>query len=165
MSKWNDFKKSIGTLADKTANKTRELTDTAALKIKIANKEADRDTEYKNLGKLAYTKLKDLEGTDKDELTRAISDSMEKLDLINRELAELRAEEEARRAQKEAEKQAKEAEKAKKEADDEQLDMGVMEEFNEARKEADAAYEEAKQAADEAKAESDDIKAQPDAEN
>ena len=40
MSKWENFKKNIGKLADKTAKKTRELTDTAALKLKIANKEA-----------------------------------------------------------------------------------------------------------------------------
>ena len=58
MSTWNDIKKSVGLIAEKTAIKTRELTDTASLKIKIASREADRDTEYKRLGKLTYTKLK-----------------------------------------------------------------------------------------------------------
>jgi hypothetical protein len=53
MSNWKKFKKKLGDFADKTAGKTRELTDTAALKIKIANKEADRDLEYRKLGKLA----------------------------------------------------------------------------------------------------------------
>ena len=98
MSKWDDFKKSIGDLADKTVNKTRELTDTAALKIKIANKEADRDTEFRTLGKLAYTKLKNLGDVDPEELTRQISECMERLDIICRELAELKKEEEERRA-------------------------------------------------------------------
>ena len=44
MSTWNDIKKTIGLVAEKTATKTRELTDTASLKIKIASREADRDT-------------------------------------------------------------------------------------------------------------------------
>ena len=62
MSKWDDFKKNLGKFADKTVTKTRELTDTASLKIKIANKEADRNIEYKRLGKLTYAKLKALDG-------------------------------------------------------------------------------------------------------
>ena len=47
MSVWNDLKKSVGAIADKTVTKTREISDTASLKLKIASKEADRDTEYK----------------------------------------------------------------------------------------------------------------------
>ena len=150
MSKWDDFRKSLGDFADKTVNKTRELTDTAALKIKIANKEADRDTEFRNLGKLAYAKLKNLEGTNPEELTAQISETLDKLDVICRELVELKKEDEDKKAAKEAEKAAKQA-KAEEEEKDEELDMQVMADFNEARREADAEYEKAKQAAEDAK--------------
>ena len=150
MSKWDDFRKSLGDFADKTVNKTRELTDTAALKIKIANKEADRDTEFRNLGKLAYAKLKNLEGTNPEELTAQISETLDKLDVICRELVELKKEDEDKKAAKEAEKAAKQA-KAEDEEKDEELDMQVMADFNEARREADAEYEKAKQAAEDAK--------------
>ncbi|MBQ8409322.1 MAG: hypothetical protein IJY39_10725 [Clostridia bacterium] len=150
MSKWDDFRKSIGDFADKTVNKTRELTDTAALKIKIANKEADRDTEFRNLGRLAYAKLKSLDGTDPEELTAQISETLDKLDVICRELVELKKEDEDKKAAKEAEKAAKQAEKEAEEKDEE-LDMQVMADFNAARVEADAEYEKAKQAAEDAK--------------
>lgn len=158
MSKWENFKKNIGKLADKTAKKTRELTDTAALKLKIANKEADRDIEYAKLGKLAYAKLKELEGVDPTELTANISASLEKLDTILAELEALKAEDAERKAAKEAEKAAKE-----KDDDDDELNMGVMQEFNEARKVADEAYDEAKEAASEAKEVADEAKEASDA--
>ncbi len=119
MSKWNDFKKSVGYYADKTAQKTRELTDTASLKIKIASKEADRDSEYKNLGKLTYAKLKDSSSENSERLTMDISKSIEALDSIMAELDSLRAEDEKRKAEKEAEKAAKTAKKETEEkADD-----------------------------------------------
>ena len=156
MSKWDDFKKGLGEIADKTVSVTRELTDTASLKIKIANKEAERDLEYKNLGRLAYAKLRESMITDNDELTEKISASMEKLDTIHDELSKLRAEDKARREAKEAEKQARTAEKAKsdkKDGDDDALDLSVMEQFNEARITADEEYEKAKAAAEEAKGE------------
>ncbi len=153
MSKWDDFKKSFGEFADKAAAKTRELSDTASLKIKIANKEAQRDTEYKVLGKLAYTKLKNLEVEDPEALTARLSETLEKLDVINAELAELKAEDEARKAAREAEKMAREAKKAQEQNDDEpdeELNTAVMTEFNEARKHADTEYDKAKKAAEDA---------------
>ena len=111
MSTWNDFKKSVGLFAEKTANKTRELTDTASLKIKIASREADRDTEYKRLGRLTYSKLKSTDESKSERLTLEISKSIEKLDEINSEIGALRAEEDERRAAKEAEKAQKDAER------------------------------------------------------
>ena len=153
MSKWDEFKKSLGDLADKTVNATRELTDTASLKIKIANKEAERDLEYKNLGKLAYTKLCQLD--DGEDLTEKISESLGKLDRIQKELEELLEADEMRKEAKEAQKQAKKAEnEQKKEAkseDGDELDLSVMEQFNEARTVADEEYEKAKAAAEDAK--------------
>ena len=115
MSTWNDIKKSVGLIAEKTAIKTRELTDTASLKIKIASREADRDTEYKRLGKLTYTKLKSNDKERSESITLEISKSIKKLDEINADIAELKAEEARRRAAKEAEKAQRAAEKESKE--------------------------------------------------
>ncbi|MBE6684303.1 MAG: hypothetical protein E7592_01470 [Ruminococcaceae bacterium] len=126
MSKWDDFKKTLGNFADKTVTKTRELTDTASLKIKIANKEADRDIEYKRLGKLTYAKLKKLEGHSTEELTVKISESIEKLDNIIAELNALKSEDEERKAAKEAEKAAK---AAARNDDDEELNTDTINGF------------------------------------
>jgi len=152
MANWNDIKKSIGTIADKTANKTKEIADTASLKLKIANKEADRDILYKTLGKLAYAKLRNLKVKDPEALTQNISTTLEKLDVTLKELADLRAEQEARRAAKEAEKLAREEAKRQaeeqEEAEAEELNRRVMNDFNEARAEAQNQYEKAKTESD-----------------
>ena len=151
MSKWDDFKKSVGIIADRTVAKTRELTDTASLKIKIATKEADRDTEYKVLGKLTYAKLKKLTLPESEPITERISETIERIDALNAEINALKAEEKARRAAKEAEKAAKEAMRAEEEAAAEENGEAVMEQFNKARQEADREYEAAKEAANRAK--------------
>jgi len=155
MANWNDIKKSTGNIADKTASKTRELADTASLKLKIANKEAERDLLYKALGKLAYAKLRNLNVKDPEALTENISVTLEKLDAILKELRELKAEDEARRAAKEAEKAAKEQakrdEEEQEQAEQEELNRKVMEDFNAARAQADAQYEKAKAEAENAK--------------
>jgi hypothetical protein len=159
MSKWDDFKSGIENFAGKTADMTRELTGSAAIKIKIANKEADRDREYKLLGKLAYAKLKKLNVSDAAELTQKISDTLAKLDKILAELNALKQKEEEMKAAKEAEKVARAAaRKAREEAeyaedvdDEDELNTVIMDEFNEARKDADAAYENAKKNADDVK--------------
>ncbi len=102
MSTWDDFKKNVSNLADKTVTKTRELTDAAALKIKIANKEADRDLEYKRLGRLTYARLKASQGRDTSEIVAQISKSIENLDKIIAELKALKARDEERKAEKTA---------------------------------------------------------------
>ncbi len=158
MSKWDDFRKKMGEFADKTVTKTRELTDSAALKIKIGNKEADRDTEYKNLGKLTYTKLRNPEGGDGDEITALIAESLDRLDKICRDLEKLKEEQKDRQNakeqdpgdKKESNMKEKDAKKASK-VGEEELDMGVMEEFKQARETADEEYEKAKKAAEDVK--------------
>ncbi len=162
MSKWDDFKKSVGIIADRTVAKTRELTDTASLKIKIASKEADRDTEYKVLGKLTYAKLKKLSLPDSESVTERISETIERIDALNAEISALKAEEKARQAAKEAEKAAKAAEREKEEAEEDDGEI-VMEQFNRARQEADREYESAKEKAKEAKTAAQDAKASVDA--
>lgn len=150
MSKWDDFKKGFGDFADKTVGKTKELTGSAALKIKIANREADRDQEYRRLGKLTYAKLKKLNTGDSAELTAKISETMARIDKIMAEIAEMKAKEDELKAAKEAEKAARAAKRAAEEEDDE-VDLIIMDEFNEACREADEEFEKAKKAADEAK--------------
>ena len=154
MSKWDDFKKSVGIIADRTVSKTRELTDTASLKIKIATKEADRDTEYKVLGKLTYAKLKKLSLNESEPITERISETIERIDALNAEINSLKAEEKARRAAKEAEKAAKRAEE---EAAAEKNGEEVMDQFNKARQEADREYEAARDAANQAKNAAEDV--------
>ena len=156
MPNWNDIKKNIGNLADKTAAVTRELTDVASLKIKIANKESDRDHEYKHLGKLAYARLRQIKGFDAEQLASDISASLERLDTINKELAELKAIEKSRNDAKAADKKAKETKKAeaaeKKKQESEKLNLEVMDQFNNARTTANEEYQKAKEAAEDAKA-------------
>ena len=154
MSKWDEFKKGIGSFADKTVGKTREITDSATIKIKIANKEADRDQEYRRLGKLTYAKLKKLNVSDSAKLTEMISEVMARIDVIMADIAALKAREEEIKAAKEAEKAAKAAARAASEEnneEDEEEATIIMDEFNEARREADEEYAKAKKAADEAK--------------
>ena len=152
MSKWDEFKKGIGSFADKTVGKTREITDSATIKIKIANKEADRDQEYRRLGKLTYAKLKKLDVSDSAKLTEKISEVMARIDVIMADIAALKAREEDIKAAKEAEKAAKAAARAASEEEEDQEEASIiMDEFNEARREADEEYVKAKKASDEAK--------------
>ena len=156
MSKWDDFKKGFGDFADKTVGKTKELTGSATLKIKIANKESDRDQEYRRLGKLTYAKLKKLNGSNSAELTAKISETMAKLDVIMADIAALKAKEDELKAAREAEKAAKAAarkamDEEDEEDEEEEIDLVIMEEFNEARREADNEYEKAKKAAEDIK--------------
>ena len=147
MIDWNSIKKNISNIADKTVSKTMEITDTASTKVKIASKEADRDTEYKRLGKLAYYKLKNVKVSNRDELEKRISESISRIDDLNKEIASLKAAEEAKKEAKKAEAEAKRAaEKAAAEAEEEI----VMEQFNAARHVADEEYEKAKKAAEDA---------------
>ena len=147
MFDWNNIKKSINEIADKTVSKTIEVTDVASTKVKIASKETDRDTEYRRLGKLAYYKLKGVKVSNAEELEKRISESIARIDALNKDIATLKAEEEAKKEAKEAAAEAKRAaEKAAQEAEEEI----VMEQFNEARRTADEEYEKAKKAAEDA---------------
>ena len=147
MFDWNNIKKSINEIADKTVSKTIEVTDVASTKVKIASKETDRDTEYRRLGKLAYYKLKGVKVSNAEELEKRISESLARIDALNKDIATLKSEEEAKKEAKEAAAEAKRAaEKAARDAEEEI----VMEQFNEARRTADEEYEKAKKAAEDA---------------
>ena len=161
MSKWDDIKSGFEALAGKTADKTKELTTVASIKIKIANKEADRDREYKILGKLTYAKLKNLNVCTPEELTERISGSLAKIDATLAEINALKRREKELKEAKEAEKAARaEAKRAKEEAEyeseDDEFDTVIMDEFNEARKTADVEYEKANSEYEKAKQSAED---------
>ena len=148
MFDWNNIKKSINELADKTVSKTIEVTDVASTKVKIASKETDRETEYRRLGKLAYYKLKGVKVSNADELENRISDSIARIDNLNKEIAALKADEEAKKEERKSAAEAKRA--AEKAAQDAEEEI-VMEQFNEARRTANEEYEKAKKAAEDAR--------------
>lgn len=166
MSMWNDIKKSVTDFADKAAKKTEELTDAAAMKIKIANKEAERDSEYKNLGRLIYEKLGDADEQRKEQLTEAIAESIKKLDATIAELTRLNKEYNEAKAAREAEKNAKQSSKSANDGNGaSQNDEDFMNDFNDARRAGDEEAEKARQAskaaadaAEEAKKMSDGMK-------
>ena len=152
MSKWDEFKKGIGTFADKTVEKTKGLTDSATIKIKIANKEADRDQEYRRLGKLTYAKLKKLNSSEAGELTAMISETMARIDRIMAEIDALQSKEDDIKAAKEADRAAKAARRAAEEDEEDEEEAAIiMDEFNEARRVADEEYEKAKKLAEDLK--------------
>lgn len=145
MLDWNTIKKGFSEIADKTVSKTMEVTDAASIKVKIASKETDRDTEYKLLGRLAFYKLKGVKVSNPDELEKRISESIAKIDSLNKEIANLKALEEAKKEEKKA---AAEAKRAAEKAAQELEEKIVMDQFNEARRTADEEYEKAKKAAE-----------------
>ena len=53
-STWNDICKSVGGFAKKAGRKAEELTEAAAIRLKISAKKADLEDAYLALGKLAY---------------------------------------------------------------------------------------------------------------
>lgn len=76
---------------DKAVEGAEKLTDTAALKIKIATVKSKRENEYARLGKLTYKKLQsDGQNT---EMAEKIADAIYKIDKLNAELRELKKQE------------------------------------------------------------------------
>ena len=84
MSSWNEIKGNIQTFAKKTAKKTEELADTAVFKVKIATKQNELNTQFKNLGIVVYKKLH----AENEKIAVYISN----IDKLTIELATLKAE-------------------------------------------------------------------------
>ncbi|MBR2621591.1 MAG: hypothetical protein IKC97_04375 [Clostridia bacterium] len=53
-STWNDICKSVSGFAKKAGRKAEELTEAAAIRLKISAKKAELEEAYLALGKLAY---------------------------------------------------------------------------------------------------------------
>ena len=144
MSKWDNIKKSVSSFADKAAKKTEELTDLASLKIKIANKEAARDNEYKFLGKLIYEKFKNEDETFAQKAASDIAEHIKKLDDISEELNKLHIEYDNIKKSKDKSDKSQSSQTQ----DD---DPDIMNEFNSAREQGDKDAQEADEWSREAK--------------
>jgi hypothetical protein len=110
MPTWESLRQSVNRITDKVNTAAEELADQAAVQIKLSNRRADLDREYRELGRLAYGKLTpassipaDLEaekidteqqGTDDvdpdttpDELTEQINAAINRITAILNEIA------------------------------------------------------------------------------
>ena len=101
MANWNDICVTAKAVANKAMQKTGEMADLAAMKIRLKALESKRDEQYKRLGKLTYRQLKTGESqADK------IAPTVERLDVVREKIrlqvAEIE-EERAARAAKRAE--------------------------------------------------------------
>ena len=124
---WKTIKKGIAYAANKATQKTEELADLAAIKLKIAKLSSDRENEFIRLGKLTYKKLTSENDTSGKELTSKISQTAEKISDISDEINKLNLEYDAKKQEAEANKKAK-----KSRADDLsdiQIDTSVLDSF------------------------------------
>lgn len=124
---WKTIKKGIADAANKATQKTEELADLAAIKLKIAKLSSDRENEFIRLGKLTYKKLTSENDTSGKELTSKISQTAEKISDISDEINKLNLEYDAKKQEAEANKKAK-----KSRADDLsdiQIDTSVLDSF------------------------------------
>lgn len=124
---WKTIKKGIADAANKATQKTEELADLAAIKLKIAKLSSDRENEFIRLGKLTYKKLTSENDTSGKELTSKISQTAEKISDISDEINKLNLEYDTKKQEAEANKKAK-----KSRADDLsdiQIDTSVLDSF------------------------------------
>lgn len=138
MSDWNKIYNDAKTIAKKAAKKGEEISELAALKIKIIAKRKNISDEYKFLGAYVYKKLKAEDESAQAELTEKIGACVNNIDIYLVELARLNAEYKAK------------AESKKPEAEFTITPDEVMESFNAACEDAASATKEAKKLAEEA---------------
>lgn len=149
------MKNEVSRFIKNTARHGENLTDTAAIKIKIAAKEHKIDMAYKALGEIVYKQMKNADTLDRE----SFKDSEKEIDTLKNELKALNAEYAA--LKEKIKKENKEAAIVNltysKNADCER-DEEVMTSFNEKRKEGDEMLKSAIIEADNAKNMADDIK-------
>lgn len=58
MASWNEIRETVGRAADTALQKTGELADMTAMRVKLKLLEGKRDEQYKALGRLTYRQLK-----------------------------------------------------------------------------------------------------------
>ena len=90
---WNDFCKSVDRFAKKANRKIGELTDTAAIKLKISAKKGELDEEYGKLGRLTYDHTYAGANTAEDglDVDRAIAACVDRIGALREEIAALEA--------------------------------------------------------------------------
>ena len=84
MSGWKEFKTSVSRLAQKASQKTEELADSAALRLRLNEARGNLDEAYAGLGRLMYVRLR--EGGDN---TVEIDAVMSRIDTLTQEIAKL----------------------------------------------------------------------------
>lgn len=104
MDNWRKIRRSMRRMASKAVSKTGDLTDTASLYVKLAQKEANLSDLYEQFGRVAYTKLKTGEGA--DEKSKVL---FEKIDVVRAEIYAINKAIREKNLAKEAAKEAKEA--------------------------------------------------------
>ncbi len=73
-STWNDIRKTVDGWAKKVNRKAEQLTDLAALKLKLSAKRSELEEQYLKLGQLSYDALYAAEPvTDADALNAAVA--------------------------------------------------------------------------------------------
>lgn len=90
---WDDICKSVGQLAKKAGQKIEELSDVAAIRLKISAHQADLEEAYAKLGKLTYEHSyadKRIE-VDSLEISREIASCVETITQLREEIAALKA--------------------------------------------------------------------------
>ena len=102
MSGWKEFKTSVSRLAQKASQKTEELADSAALRLRLNEARGNLDEAYAGLGRLMYVRLRD--GGDN---TVEIDAVMSRIDTLTQEIAKLEATIEGKKAAKQANREAK----------------------------------------------------------
>lgn len=85
MSKWNEIRHGVKKVAIKAVSKTADVTDTASLHVKLAQKEANLADFYEQFGRVAYQKAKT--GANVEHKARVL---IEKIDIIRSEIAAIR---------------------------------------------------------------------------
>lgn len=114
MANWREFRRNVKRSASKAVSKAGDLSDSASLRVKLAQKESALAGLYEQLGRAAYQKIKT--GTTESEKAKVI---IEKIDIVRAEIYTIKSAFAEKQSKKEAEKAAAEKiERAVKESED-----------------------------------------------
>ena len=109
MANWNEFCDKVGKAANKAAQKTEELADSASKYVKLKSLDSKISSKYEDLGRLTYKQLKN--GESEAEKISAVIEDIDSLRERRKALSEeIEADKQRRAEQKAAKKAAKEAE-------------------------------------------------------
>ena len=99
MANWDEFYVTAKSMASKAMQKTEELADIAAMRIRLKALESRRDEQYKLLGKLTYRQLKTGE-SQAEKIAPVVANLDRVREKIRKQMAEIEEEKAAREARK-----------------------------------------------------------------
>lgn len=137
MNSWENIKNNVTSFAKSAARKTEELTDTAIFKVKISAKENAISNQYRTLGALVYSKLKEDNADKESAITEKISECVTAIDTLKAELASLKAE---YKAYLDKTKKKKSVNVSVSKSVTTERDEKIMSEFEKAREDGNAEY-------------------------